>query len=78
MFQLEPEGEFLVEPVNILDQRRVELRKKVISQVKVQWQHFGPDEATWEDEQSMKEAYPRLFLDEQQHREDVELQEGDM
>eukprot|EP00253_Pinus_taeda_P002642 PITA_02642 len=44
--QVEPEGEFLVEPVNILDQRRVELRKKVISQVKVQWQHFGPEEAT--------------------------------
>eukprot|EP00253_Pinus_taeda_P008175 PITA_08175 len=45
-YQVEPEGEFLVEPVNILDQRRVELRKKVISQVKVQWQHFGPEEAT--------------------------------
>eukprot|EP00253_Pinus_taeda_P029666 PITA_29666 len=48
--QVEPEGEFLVEPVNILDQRRVELRRKVISQVKVQWQHFGPEETTWEDE----------------------------
>eukprot|EP00253_Pinus_taeda_P032776 PITA_32776 len=76
--QVEPEGEFMVEPVNILDRRRVELRKRVINQVKVQWQHFGPDEATWEDEQSMREAYPRLFLDEQQHRDDVELQEGEM
>lgn len=73
MFQVEPEGEFLVEPVNILDQRRVELQEKVINQVKVQWQHFGPDEATWEDEQSMKEAYPGLFLGEQQHRDNVEL-----
>ena len=61
MFQVEPEGEFLVEPVTILDQRRVELRKKVISQVRVQWQHFVPEEATWEDEQMMQDTYPRLF-----------------
>eukprot|EP00253_Pinus_taeda_P005316 PITA_05316 len=47
---VEPEGEFLVEPVSILDRRRVVLRKRAITQVKVQWQHFGPDEATWEDE----------------------------
>eukprot|EP00253_Pinus_taeda_P020913 PITA_20913 len=38
--QVEPEGEFLVEPVSILDQRRVMLRKRAIIQVKVQWQHF--------------------------------------
>eukprot|EP00253_Pinus_taeda_P017239 PITA_17239 len=76
--QVEPEGEFLVEPVNILDQRRVELRRKVISQVKVQWQHFGPEEATWEDEQMMRDTYPRLFLNEQQHRDDVDFQEGEM
>eukprot|EP00253_Pinus_taeda_P008729 PITA_08729 len=76
--QVEPEGEFLVEPVNILDRRRVELRKKVICQVKVQWQHFGSEEATWEDEKMMRDTYPRLFLDEQQHRDDVDFQEGDM
>eukprot|EP00253_Pinus_taeda_P011385 PITA_11385 len=76
--QAEPEGEFLVEPVNILDQRRVELRRKVISQVKVQWQHFGPEEATWEDEQMMRDTYPRLFSDKQQHRDDVDFQEGEM
>eukprot|EP00253_Pinus_taeda_P004218 PITA_04218 len=78
VFHVEPEGEFLVEPVNILDQRRVELRRKVISQVKVQWQHFGPEEATWEDEQMMRDTYPRLFLNEQQHRDDVDFQEGEM
>eukprot|EP00253_Pinus_taeda_P027707 PITA_27707 len=65
--QVKPEGEFLVEPVSILDRRRVVLRKRAI----------GPDEATWEDEQNMKEAYPELFLGEQ-HRDDVEFQEGDM
>eukprot|EP00253_Pinus_taeda_P012418 PITA_12418 len=75
--QVEPEGKFLVEPVSILDRRRVVLRKRAIIQVKVQWQHFRPDEATWEDEQNMKEAYPELFMGEQ-HRDDVEFQEGEM
>ena len=32
-----------------------------IAQVKVQWKHFGPDEATWEMEDAMKWAYPILF-----------------
>lgn len=53
----------MVEPLSILEWREVMLRKRVIAQVKVQWQHFGPDEATWEDEQFMKEAYPKLFED---------------
>eukprot|EP00253_Pinus_taeda_P012456 PITA_12456 len=75
--QVEPEGEFLVEPVSILDRRRVALRKRAITQVKVQLQHLGPDEATWEDERNMKEVYPELFLGEQ-HWDDVDFQEGEM
>eukprot|EP00253_Pinus_taeda_P013126 PITA_13126 len=75
--QVEPEGEFLVEPVSILDRGRVVLRKRAITQVKVQSQHFRPDEATWEDEQNMKEVYPELFLGEQ-HRDDADFQEGEM
>eukprot|EP00253_Pinus_taeda_P016690 PITA_16690 len=47
--QVKPEGEVLVEPLSILDWREVQLRKRAISQLKVQWQHYGPDEATWED-----------------------------
>jgi hypothetical protein len=27
----------------------------------VQWKHFGPDEATWEMEDAMKQEYPILF-----------------
>jgi hypothetical protein len=27
----------------------------------VQWKHFGPDEAMWEMEDAMKQAYPILF-----------------
>ena len=60
-FQVEPDGEFLVEPLHILDRREIELRKRVVVQVKVQWKHFGPDEATWEEEKFMREAYPELL-----------------
>ena len=35
-FQVEPDGEFLVEPLCILDRREIELRKRVVTQVKVQ------------------------------------------
>eukprot|EP00253_Pinus_taeda_P011038 PITA_11038 len=40
---VELEGEILVKPLNILDWREVQLRKREITQVKVQWQHFGPE-----------------------------------
>eukprot|EP00253_Pinus_taeda_P006929 PITA_06929 len=68
--QVESEGEIQVEPLSILDRREVTLRKRDITQVKVQWQHFGPDEATWEDEELMKQAYPGLFGT-KRHRDDV-------
>ena len=74
---MELEGEFLVEPVSILDRRRVVLQKRVITQVKVQWQHFGPDEATWEDEELMKRAYLGLYTAER-HRDDVQSHGGKM
>eukprot|EP00253_Pinus_taeda_P011375 PITA_11375 len=57
---VELEGEVVVEPLSILDQREVQLRKRVITQVKVQWWHFGPEEATWEDKELMKKTYPDL------------------
>eukprot|EP00253_Pinus_taeda_P017115 PITA_17115 len=50
-YQVEPEGEVRVEPLSILDRREVQLRKRVITQIKVQWQHYGPEEATWEDKE---------------------------
>eukprot|EP00253_Pinus_taeda_P022817 PITA_22817 len=60
--QAKLEGEILVEPLNILDWKEVLLQKRAITQVKVQWQHFGPHEATWEDAELMKRAYPGLFM----------------
>eukprot|EP00253_Pinus_taeda_P036600 PITA_36600 len=46
--QVEPKGDFLAESLHILIQRETTLRKRTITQVKVQWKHFGPDEVIWE------------------------------
>ena len=44
---MEPEGEFAPEPIHILDKREVQLRKRAVFQLKVQWNHFEANEATW-------------------------------
>ena len=46
--QVEPEGEFLVEPDYILGRKEITLWNHTIGQVKVQWKHLSPEEATWE------------------------------
>jgi hypothetical protein len=61
VIQVEPKGEFLPEPQCILDRKETLLRNRTIAQVKVQWKHFGPDEATWEMEDAMRHAYSILF-----------------
>jgi len=58
---VESEGEFLPEPLCIIDRKETRIKKRTIAQVKVQWKHFGPEEATWEMEDAMKHAYPFLF-----------------
>ena len=59
--QVEPEGEILVEPDYILGRREITLRNRTIGQVKVKWKHLSPEEATWELESKMQEAYLSLF-----------------
>jgi hypothetical protein len=61
VIQVEPEGEFQPKPQHILDRRETLLWNRAIMQVKVQWKHFGADEATWELEDAMRMAYPFLF-----------------
>jgi hypothetical protein len=61
VIQVELEGEFLPEPQFIIDRKETPVRNKTIARVKVQWEHFGPDEAIWEMEDSMKHSYPFLL-----------------
>jgi hypothetical protein len=68
MVQVEPEGEFEVEPLRILDNKEIVLRNRAIAQVKVQWKHFSPKEATWELEEDLQRSYPTLFRERNEHR----------
>ena len=61
VIQVEPEGEFQIEPMCILARKVTMLRNRAIGQVKVQWEHYGPEEFTWELEDSMQLTHPFLF-----------------
>ena len=63
MLCVEPKGEFVLETLHIVYRREVQLRKCTIVQLKVQWNHFEADEATWENESTMRNAYLTLFHD---------------
>ena len=63
LLQVEPEGEFSPEPIHILDKREVQLRKRTIVQLKVQQKHYEADEATWENEATMRNSNPAYFHD---------------
>ena len=68
VIQVEPKGEFQTDPLCILDKKVTLLWNRAIIQVKMQWKHFGLDEATWELEDSMKEEYPFFSYFEQTPR----------
>ena len=53
VIQVELEGEFQTEPMRMLDRRVTLLRNRAVGQVKVQWEHFNPNEAMWEMEDAM-------------------------
>ena len=53
VIQVEPEGEFQTKTLYILDRKVTVLRNRVIGHVKVQWEHYSPDEAMWELEDAM-------------------------
>ena len=55
--------DFVNEPLHILDKREVQLRNCTIVQLKVKWNHFEADEASWENESTMRESYLALFHD---------------
>ena len=57
-----------MEPLCILDRRKITLRNRAIAQVKVQWKHFSPREATWELEGDLQKSHPILFQERNEHR----------
>ena len=65
---MEPEGEFQVGPERILNIRELLLQNHTIRQVKVQWKQLSPEEATWELESNMREAYLDLFQEDEMEK----------
>ena len=59
VIQVEPKEEFQIEPMH--DRKVTMLWNQAIGQVKVQWEHYGPEEATWELEDAMRLAHLFLF-----------------
>jgi hypothetical protein len=44
----------MVEPLRILDCRVQQLRNSLVDQVKVQWDKYSPESATWEDAETLR------------------------
>ena len=61
VIQVEPKGEFQIDPMCILDRKVIMLWNQAIGKVKVKWEYYGPEEATWELEDAMRLAHPFLF-----------------
>ena len=61
ILQVELDGEFQLDPQSILQRKILMLWNEAIEQVKVQWKHIGPNEATWEMVEQIWAMYPSLF-----------------
>jgi hypothetical protein len=61
VIQVEQEGAFQVHSVCILDQKIQQLWNRAIGIVKVQCTWYGPEDATWEDEDAMWVEYLHCF-----------------
>src|SRR5262249_32706960 len=58
---IQPDMTFEEKPIRILDRKVQVLRTRQIPMVKVLWQHYSFEEATWELEEAIREKYPELF-----------------
>ena len=60
-FQVDDRLDYIERQVAILDKKVNIMRKKEVQLFKVQWQHRGGLEWTWEPESDMRDQYPELF-----------------
>ena len=62
--EVDIDGTFEEGPVRIMNSQDQVLQCKTVRLVKVLWQHYGVEEATWERKDMMRATYPFLFRDE--------------
>jgi hypothetical protein len=65
---VEHERDFRVELVRILERKVKVLWNKTIGLVKVQWTCDGPEDATWEHKENVREEYPQIFVNFEENR----------
>ena len=59
--EIESDLTYEEKPIKILDQKTRDIHTKSITFYKVQWNHHTEKEATWEQEEFLKDKYPELF-----------------
>ena len=59
--QVSDEVALMVESINILDHHTRKLWRRLVNQVKFQWDSYSPHSATWEDTYEMRQQFPYLF-----------------
>lgn len=56
-----PNGQFLVQPLAILDKCIVKKGSHAVSELLIHWTNFVPENATWEDAATIDSQFPNLL-----------------
>ena len=64
---IQPNLSYKEHPIRILDRAECKTRNKTTKSVKVQWSRHSECEATWEQEDQLRQSYLDLFTDEYVH-----------
>lgn len=59
--QIKPDATYIELPLWIIDEKEQVLRARTIRWVKVLWDHYGLEKATWGLEEQVARNYPDLF-----------------
>jgi len=60
---VEPDHTFVEHPIAVLERGIRRLRSKDIPMLRIQWSRRGPEEATWETEDSIQRNYPEFYAE---------------
>ena len=52
------EGEFVPQPLVVLDRRMKKKGNRAVTEVLIQWQHTNPEDAVWKELHSMQHQFP--------------------